>query len=366
MNKLLNFFTDAKLTFFALPWLMILLILGTVSQRYIGLYESEKLFFGSFILWVGAIPLPGAYSILGLFAVSLALKLLFKSKFTKRNSGIIIAHASSLILLAGGLVTSLYREEGYIVLENLQSDNVISDYYLRELSISKNGQQIYKIASNELQAGTLFKQADLPFEIEIKNYCYQCNIVERNEKNQKYKGLAEKFDIIAAGAAKNDAGNQSGVVFEVKNSPDLSYNGTYIGSEILNIQPEIIIGKDSYKIIIGAVKRTLPFSLKLLEFEKREHPGTEIAKSYRSQVSIIDGKLDWKADIEMNQPLRYRGYTIYQSSFINNGDKILSVLAVVKNVGEIFPYLAVISLCLGLVIHLLIIFSKGTKNSPKN
>ncbi|MEI6730894.1 MAG: cytochrome c biogenesis protein ResB, partial [Pseudomonadota bacterium] len=340
-------------------------ILGTVAQRYIGLYESEKLFFGSFILWVGAIPLPGAYSILGLFAVSLALKLLFKSKFTKRNSGIIIAHASSLILLAGGLITSVYREEGYIVLENLQRDNVISDYYLRELSITKNGQQIGTIGNNELQAGTLFKQADLPFEIEIKNYCYQCNIVDRSDKNQKYKGLAEKFDIVAAGAAKNDAGNQSGVVFEIKNAPT-NYDGTYIGSEILNKQPEIIIGKDSYKITIQAVKRTLPFNLKLLEFEKREHPGTEIAKSYRSRVSVIDGKLDWKADIEMNSPLRYRGYTIYQSSFINNGDKILSVLAVVKNVGEIFPYLAVISLCIGLVIHLLIIFSRTTKNQAKN
>ena len=54
----------------------------------------------------------------------------------------------------------------------------------------------------------------------------------------------------------------------------------------------------------------------------------------------------------MNEPLRYKGYTFYQSSFIETPDGETSVLAAVKNYGRMFPYISSIIMCIGLLIHL--------------
>ena len=57
----------------------------------------------------------------------------------------------------------------------------------------------------------------------------------------------------------------------------------------------------------------------------------------------------------MNEPLRYKGYTLYQSSFIQGGGKETTVLSVVHNMGRMFPYISSIIICIGIVVHLLII-----------
>jgi len=45
----------------------VLVIVGTIAQKYIGLYQSQVRFFSSFILWAGPVPLPGGYPTLTVF-----------------------------------------------------------------------------------------------------------------------------------------------------------------------------------------------------------------------------------------------------------------------------------------------------------
>jgi len=54
----------------------------------------------------------------------------------------------------------------------------------------------------------------------------------------------------------------------------------------------------------------------------------------------------------MNEPLRYKGYTFYQASFSENSQGETTDLAVVKNEGELLPYVSTILITLGLIIHL--------------
>ena len=82
------------------------------------------------------------------------------------------------------------------------------------------------------------------------------------------------------------------------------------------------------------------------------YPGTNMAKSYSSDVILKDGNIEWPARISMNQPLRYKGYTLYQSSFEETPEGDFTMLAVVKNPGRLFPYIASGILCFGLLIHL--------------
>ncbi len=352
MKPIINFLSNPKILFYALPWLMTLLVLGTVAQRYIGLYQSQKLFFGSFILWVGLIPLPGAYTALTLIALCLIAKLLFKSPLKKQDAGIIITHLSTLILLIGGLVTAVSREEGYIVLGADETSHLVSDYHQRELAIIKNGETVKAIPHQDLQKDYSINDSSLPFTIVIEKFCYQCNVIPPATSSDLH-GAASQIDIASAPLEKEDAENHSGAVFEVK-GVNKDTDGAYITYQALKEQPEFKIGKDTYQIVMRPATRTLPFDLHLTHFEKSEYPGTNIARSYRSEVEVKDSALKWNMVIEMNQPLRYRGFTIYQSSFIENDDQLFTVLAVVKNAGDIFPYLAITALCLGLIIHIII------------
>ena len=97
----------------------------------------------------------------------------------------------------------------------------------------------------------------------------------------------------------------------------------------------------------------LPFELELIDFEKVMHPGTAVAKSYSSLVNLIENNIPRKVLISMNEPLRHKGYTFYQASFIENGPKQTTVLATVKNHGRLFPYISSLTISLGILVHMI-------------
>lgn len=66
----------------------------------------------------------------------------------------------------------------------------------------------------------------------------------------------------------------------------------------------------------------------------------------------------WNALIEMNAPLRYKGYTFFQSSFDQNEQGEATVLTVVENKGRLFPYIGTFVVALGLLLHIFIIFRR--------
>lgn len=97
---------------------------------------------------------------------------------------------------------------------------------------------------------------------------------------------------------------------------------------------------------------TLPFTLKLVDFERELHPATEIARAYRSELIIHDGETEWPVLIEMNKPLRFKGYTVFQSSFDEKEGVEVTVLSVVWNVGRLFPYISTLVIALGMMLHI--------------
>ena len=65
--------------------------------------------------------------------------------------------------------------------------------------------------------------------------------------------------------------------------------------------------------------------------------------------NLIENNISRRVLIQMNEPLRHRGYTFYQASFIEEEDKQTSVLATVKNYGRMFPYISSIIMVFGFV-----------------
>lgn len=343
----------ADIAFFLLLPLMLLLFAGTIAQKYIGLYAAHKMFFSSFIFWAGPMPLPGGYLLIGALTFSLSCKFLLKSEWSWKKSGINLTHLGVLVLLGGGLITAMHARENYMVLAEGQESPYIYDYIKRELIISSQG-GLRKIPFEKLE------NANLPFTFELLEKCANCRIEKRAETQQDFgdippRGMAQFMALLEKPADIDPEVNLSGLSFKISGLEDENQNGLYIAFEGMPTPININHDGQTYEIIFGKAQRSLPFSLRLKEFEKISYPGTNKAKDYVSELEIIDGNLSWPAHIEMNEPLRYKGYTFYQSSFERSEAGELSILAVVKNRGWLFPYIGSALIGIGLMLHLFLL-----------
>ena len=142
-----------------------------------------------------------------------------------------------------------------------------------------------------------------------------------------------------------------GLIYQINNtgtSTDGMY-GIFLGQ---SIPQTLSINNQNYLIILRRKRSYLPFSIELLDFKKVLYPGTEIAKSYSSEINLLEHGVARRILIQMNEPLRHKGYTFFQSSFIEGLEGETTVLAAVKNYGRLFPYISSIIMCIGLLFHL--------------
>ena len=88
------------------------------------------------------------------------------------------------------------------------------------------------------------------------------------------------------------------------------------------------------------LNKTLPlgFELELMDFKMTNYQGSLKAKSYESTVRL-KGKTHV---ISMNEPLKHKGFTFYQSSFEPGEDReqepTVSILSVGKDPGRVLKY----------------------------
>ena len=107
----------------------------------------------------------------------------------------------------------------------------------------------------------------------------------------------------------------------------------------------------------------LPFLLRLKDFTAEWYPNTEVARSYKSLVEVVPpggAGASREVLISMNKPLRYKNFTLYQSSYaVDKAGRESSTLAVVRNSGRLLPYFASFLTFGGLALHFLLMAFKA-------
>jgi ABC-type transport system involved in cytochrome c biogenesis permease subunit len=348
---------NPELMFWALIWLMVLLVAGTVAQKYIGLYQAQKLFFYAWVLWIGPIPVPAGMATIGLIFLTLTAKLLFASVWTLQKSGTIITHIGAMLLLGGGLVTYLDAREASLVVHVGETVNYTSSYHDRELVVLDmvTSKKIDAVPFDNMRVGQVFTPQSLPFKLEILSLCRNCVPVKRDNVTDDLRGRAREIDLQSIPLDMNDEVNQAGLQYRLIGA-GVAQDGIYLSVDFIDVGQKIELAGRTFLISLRKVREQLPFAIELKKFDHQVHPGTDIPRLYRSDVMVHDAGGSWPAVIQMNEPLRFRGYTLFQASFVPATENAppATVLAVVKNNGRLFPYIASIVMCFGILLHLIL------------
>lgn len=353
LHKIALRLAKADMAFWVLPPLIVLLVAGTLAQRWMGLWPAIDMFFGSFIIWVGPIPLPGAYILLGILSFNLSLKFLLKTRWIWRKVGINLSHLGALILLIGGLLTAMTARESYMLIPEGQETPYTYSYTKRSLVVYEDDKKILDLSFDSIKDWDF---APLPFTITLKQWCENCEILKRKETRgydeaKSYQAMARFMAFKNKPLDPQPENNLTGLEFTLAGSEQ---DGLYIAFDGMPKPIEITSADKTYTLMFGKEQRALPFTIALTDFVKDTYSGSAMARSYHSDVIIKDGDLEWPARIEMNAPLRYRGYTIFQSSFEQGPDFEATILAVVENKGRVLPYIGTLIIGIGLLLHFFI------------
>ena len=359
-KKVILLFSSPKIFIFTILWMMILVVLGTLAQKDLGLYDAQQRYFSCWITWFSFIPTPGGRTALLVMTINLMFFMLKPNFWTTKKIGIIITHTGVLLLLIGGGITAWFSTEGNMVIKEGESSNVIVDLFAKELVIidteNSSYDEITVISDKILKPGNIIDSDFIPFKLEIIDYYINCKPVRRLESVKlDYKGLAQNFILERIPNEKETEINRTGMTFKIIDASE-SVDGIYSLFLAQQIPQTISFDGKEFTLALRRERTHIPFSLKLDDFKKVLHPGTDVAKSYSSDVVLIDGDISRPILIQMNEPLRYMNYTFYQSSFNEGPDVDTTILAVVKNYGRLFPYISSLTISLGILVHMLFKF----------
>lgn len=357
-NPLIRIFSSVKITVVCLILLFILTLWGTIDQVNNGLYLAQARFFNSwvFTFW-GFIPFPGAQLVMWVLFINLFCAGLVRHVFHWSKAGIIITHTGLLLFFVAAFFTLHGVRESNITLMEGEASNVSNAYHNWELSVwtqEGNKKQVVAFDAGRFQPGQKFDFEKFGLSITVKSYYKNCDA---------YGAIPEH-----AGVLLNSSGigslkslpydkelekNFPGGIFHLQGADRGDVDILLFAGES---GPLLIDkGDETYHVMLRRKRSSLPFILKLKDFMMERHPNTDMARSYKSLVEVITNGASREVLISMNEPLRYKNFTLYQSSYaIDQLGREQSTLAVVKNSGRLLPYIATFVTFAGLAIHLLI------------
>ncbi len=223
---------------------------------------------------------------------------------------------------------------------------------------------------------------ELPFKLRVVNWMQNSKLAPVDEKAENPATLGFGLQALAVerpliGGAIMDDRNISSAYVELLDKDSGDPLGTLLLSQQVNDVSNLTVsmGADRYERIeidgkpfdVGIRFRQLrkPYEVTLEDVVRIDYSGTETPRDYSSRIKITDresGKSQ-EGKTWMNNPLRYRGETFYQSRYnkISDGKGGFvetTGLQVVQNSGWVIPYMCCMMVFVGMAAHFLNTFMR--------
>jgi ABC-type transport system involved in cytochrome c biogenesis permease subunit len=377
IHRILRTLASLYLTIALIILAMLLIYAGTWAQIDMGIWAVQEKYFHSFFTWVpfqvflprpapGQSGIPGGFPMLGGYAVGLLMLInllaahTLRFSFTGRRIGVILIHAGLVLLLAGEGITSGMAVESQMTIDEGSSANYSQDIREAELAIidpsPASHDRVGLIPAWRLKQKGTVDHEDLPFRIQIDEYYPNSTIMGPRQAGAMADARATAGDGVGITAVSlpPTAGTDSRI-----DAPSAYISlfaggqplGRYLVSVLFDEPQEVKVAGRTYLIELRFKRFYKSYTIHLLEFSHDRYTGTEVAKNFSSAIRLVDpaNNEDRPVLIKMNDPLRYRGETFYQSGF-KPGDTT-TILQVVQNPAWLMPYIACIVGGLGMCIH---------------
>jgi hypothetical protein len=382
-RKALRALASLRLTVILFAFALLLIFFGTLAQMDQGIYTVLKTYFRAGIAWIpwqlfvrfgqvffgvspdavvqGSFPFPGGWLIGTLLLANLVAAHAVRFRISWKRSGILILHSGLIVLMLGELVAGLFQVEGRMTIQEGTAQNYTEDYHKYELAVvDQSDPKQDKVVV--IPGSILMKRGDsqddlLPFDVTVDRYMPNSAAADRRTGEENLATAGDGLRLLAverppvSGTGSEIDMPAAYVTFREKSTGRPL--GTYMLAVWYSNRPQTVrVGGKSYQVAYRLERTYRPYSLHLIRFSFDRYKGTELARNYSSQVRLVDPEEneDREVLISMNDPLRYRGETFYQSSFDEKTEEA-TVLQVVRNPGWLMPYISCALVAVGMLIH---------------
>ncbi len=331
-----------SITLWLLLLLIVLVVIGTLEQAQIGLYAAQQNYFHAWIAWFPSqslvkIPFPGGATLFLALFLNLAASFFSRFAWNWKQAGLWICHIGIVLLVIGSALTFYLAQEGVLKLGPNEAKSQFFNSRFYELALTQQGieyDRMIAFPQSMLMDKAKLPQNDLPFTLEIVGYWPSWIQQHAHPDFASYDPTKVH-------------GDEPGCMVQIwANGSAIAHYGL-----VLDIPIAFTYQGEQYQLILQHKTYFIPFQVHLMAFERELYPGTDTPKAFTSKVMVQDTKTQREALIQMNRPLRYNGYTFYQSSFYETETGYGSVLAVVYNPAEEWPYFSCILIFAGMVLH---------------
>jgi len=355
-----------------------LVFFGTLAQVDQGIWYVVNRYFRSLIVWVpfaiffprdwavpGSFPFPGGWLLGGVLLANLLAAIALRFELSWRESGFLLTHLGLVVLIVGEFFVGLTAVEGDMVIEQGGWSNYLQHTRQVELAVIEPVDQRHEdhvvVPGSMLRPGATISHELLPFDIRVERYLPDADLrpVHRPEKNIATTGLGQQWEAIPAKREPGDSSMRlpAAYVTFIDKSTHRPL-GTYLLSVWFTYPTDtgtpqtVKVGGKRYVVQLRFKRTYRPYTVHLIEFRHEKYPGTDIPKDFSSIVRLIDPSRNEERQVRifMNHPLRYRGETFYQSSFLP-GDRG-TILQVVRNPGWLVPYVSSAMIAVGMLVQL--------------
>lgn len=384
MNRLvkdvLRPLSSLRLTVVLLALSIFLIFAGTWAQIDQGIWVVLKTYFRSFLVLIplqiflprewnvpGAIPYPGGFLLGGLLMINLITAHAVRFKWQWKRAGMLMVHFGLIMLIFGELVTALFADENNMTIREGATVNYAEDIREVELAIIDGSDpaqdRVVVIPQNFLAHRKRVSDPQLPFDLVIDRFHANSELRDMTgvpgAELGADRGAAVEMRVLAeprrvASGVDRDRMDLPAAYVTIESKG--VRQGTWLFPLYFALLPQpifqpVVVDNRLYHVILRYKRAYKPYEMSLIDFRHDRYLGTNTPMNYSSEVRLVDrtNGEDRKVKIYMNNPLRYRGETFYQSSFLS-GDTG-TVLQVVRNPGWWLPYLACLIGAIGLSVH---------------
>ncbi|HET6163895.1 MAG TPA: cytochrome c biogenesis protein ResB [Planctomycetota bacterium] len=392
LKKLLAFLSSFGFAAILLVFLTLLTFLGTLEQVEHGLFETQKKYFESMFLvhWAGPIPipLPGVYLLLSLLLLNLTCGGIVRMRKDLARAGILVAHLGIVLMLVAGFVKYRFSVDGHLRL--WPRDMSLADYRLRydpkatavpptsgdefqgyydwELSIREavaTGRTTeYLVPHTEwadaLEKGPVtFTHDRLPFDVVVRRWMKNAQVVSDQTHPPMMRAedtfpSVDGYVLWQQPLAVEAEANVAGLVATLREkATGRMTTAQFWGLEFGGFTFES--GGKTWLLHLQHRRWKLPFAIALDKFTFETHPGISRAAVFLSDVTKTEDGAQQKSKITMNEPMRHKGFTLFQSGYGPPNVPVdwphYSDFAVVSNPSDQWPKYSCFIIAAGLLFH---------------